>query len=864
MLNREKIFKKLLNVHFLSFVIPVLVMAIVWLVNGIGPFGKRSMIIIDGLHQYLPFFSDYYNKLKEGSSLFYTWDVGGGNNFMSLWAYYLASPLNLIVLLFKKPDLYIGVSLILSLKICISGLNFSFFLTNRFKNNEKSYMVVAFSLAYAFSNYVVGYSWNLMWLDVVMMLPIVALGMDRLIKKRDARVYILALTYCMCTNYYISVIMCIFLVLWFLVQKYESFKHFILSGIRFSLASVLSAAMAAIVLLPAYYGISDTASANISMPKIGVMYGNFIDIIKTQMAGTAPLVTQTFDGGVNLYCGMLPVILILIALFSKNVKLGTKLKYGLLLVFFIVSFNNELLNYIWHGFHNQYGIPNRFSFLYIFAFLVIAYEVLPIVKGFKLWQIVLGIGLILGVVGYNISDNGTGSEVILPTVATVIVCAIYVMILVFYKLRYIDKKYFRYILAITMSLEMVIEGVVGFKSVGTTETMKYFNDTYIMEEASQFMEGMDAGLYRVDMINPSILDESTWNNFKSLGIFCTTVQGDMVTGMSRLGFYTGANEYLYKGATPLTNSMLGVKYMVAHSGATNNVDGSLITSIDGVDIYQNMYPLSMAYMVEDIDSWDYLSGNVFNTQNSFARDVMKSQNVFDVLSPVYSVVGNNCTATFEDGVIHYDRTSNKDVSIKVQFVVTEDMDLYTCYRGSNIHMMNITVNGTAKQDRYHIQAYHVGECTPGTLVTAEYLMLDDGPDAGILNIAAAGFRYDNFEKVYDKLQACQLEVTDYEDGYVAGYIDATKAGTMFSSIPYNAGWTVTIDGKKVETKKAMEAFLSFEVDKGQHYVEMKFVPEGFTMGVKLTAIGIGIYALLCIAITLRNRATRRRKYEEEN
>lgn len=40
----------------------------------------------------------------------------------------------------------------------------------------------------------------------------------------------------------------------------------------------------------------------------------------------------------------------------------------------MMSFNNILLNYIWHGFHDQYGIPNRFSFLFIFVLLTMGYE----------------------------------------------------------------------------------------------------------------------------------------------------------------------------------------------------------------------------------------------------------------------------------------------------------------------------------------------------------------------------------------------------------------------------------------------------------------------------------------------------------
>ena len=80
---------------------PLIVMIGCCIAFGVQPFGDNSLLIIDGLHQYMPFYSILYDKLKSGGSLFYSFRAGLGINFLSLYAYYLSSPLNLLILFFK-------------------------------------------------------------------------------------------------------------------------------------------------------------------------------------------------------------------------------------------------------------------------------------------------------------------------------------------------------------------------------------------------------------------------------------------------------------------------------------------------------------------------------------------------------------------------------------------------------------------------------------------------------------------------------------------------------------------------------------------------------------------------------------------
>ena len=103
----------------------------------------------------------------------------------------------------------------------------------------------------------------------------------------------------------------------------------------------------------------------------------------------------------------------------------------------------------------------------------------------------------------------------------------------------------------------------------------------------------EAVFYRAEVMDYDILDEATLYNLPSVGTFNSTVLGCVVTTMGRLGFYTGANEFLYKGATPFTNSIFGVRYLFKRKGDFDNYDFTLVDEKNGVKLYENPYPLSI-------------------------------------------------------------------------------------------------------------------------------------------------------------------------------------------------------------------------------------------------------------------------------
>ena len=220
--------KDILKTHkylLLSFFLPVLLLEGIAIAEKIQPFGSESFLIVDALHQYLPFFADYQEKLKSMDSMFYSFHAGLGYNFLGLWAYYLASPLNLVIALVSKSMLTMILSHLYVLKIALCCFTAAFYFRKRRGKDEIS--IVAFGMAYGLCSYMVGYSWNIMWMEVMMMLPLILYGIDKLIKEHDGRLYCFALFISLWCNFYMSYMTCLFLILWYLLYPHKNIKDFL-------------------------------------------------------------------------------------------------------------------------------------------------------------------------------------------------------------------------------------------------------------------------------------------------------------------------------------------------------------------------------------------------------------------------------------------------------------------------------------------------------------------------------------------------------------------------------------------------------------------------------------------------------------
>lgn len=848
------------NLCYISFGVVAVVMLGVCIASGIMPFGTRALTLVDSLHQYVPFFAEYRDKLMNEGSLFYSWNIALGSNFLSLTSYYLSSPFNFLVILFSKENIPMAMCFIMCLKVCLSAYTMAYFLSNKGKEKDNSFYIVPIAVAYALNNYVIGYYWNIMWIDCILIFPIIILGFQKLMEDRDPRMYTLSMFYALYCNYYIGFMVCIFMVLWFFVYNHKTIKKFFLDGINFAIYSLASGGMAAFLLIPAYKGIMSTASASAQLPK-WTWYGNVFDLLKKQFFWSDAMTNQTFDGGVNLYCGILAIFTAFLYLISDDIKLADKIKRCILLVFLVMSFNNELLNFIWHGFHNQYGIPNRFAFLYIFVLLLMAYDALKMLKKQHVLMVVSA-GMFAASFIFLIKLKSTGIETF-SLVSTLVLIGVYTVVCSIFSCKKFKESTFAYVLSGVCLLELVASGVYNLADNGYADIAKYYSSTDKVTVANEMVEDMakeaDTGFYRSELMDSTVLNEVTWHNMPSVGTFCSTVLGETVTTMGRLGFYTGANEFLYMGATPFTNSLFNVRYLLEREGDLNNFDFDYVTSCDGVGIYENPYPLSLGFAVSNnVKQYDRDSGVPINNQSNLAALMTGAENFFENQFPSLLASSDNMDVTVSGNTISYEPHQSGKASFMVTFSIDTPGDYYVNCRGNSITNIRFYIDGEELDcDRYMWQIFHLGDLKEGQQINIEYIY-NNISNSGSASLYMATYDEDKYAYTHQLLSQNMLKVEKYEDGYIYGTIDMPERKTMFTSIPYDEGWKILVDGEETEYYAIGKAFIGVDMTPGVHTVEMIYIPVGLKLGI---IISVGAWLILLLGTILYSK---RDKVDEED
>ena len=849
----------------LAFIISCIFMICLMIYMEATPFGWNSFTLVDSIHQYVPFFSDYRDKLLSGESLAYTWDVGLGQNFQSLMLYYMASPLNLIIIFFKREGIVKMMTLLIALKMVLSAASFGYMLSRRHGKIRNNLIITALSFGYAFSTYMCGYFWNLMWLDCIMVFPLIILGFERIVEKKDPRLYILALFYSMYCNYYISFIICIFLVFWFLAEGHKNFKKFIVDGLIFAGSSILAAGMASVSLLTAYLAISKTASAkSIDIPK-WEWYQNFFELIKSHIFLTKPITMDVFDGKANLFCGTLTVMTLFIYICSDKVKIIEKIRKLLLLAFLFISMNNKLLNYIWHGFHDQYGIPNRFAFLYIFVLLVIAFDVVSDMDKTNVISVAVGIILtssLLALTYHNVQFDGNLSDTKMMMISYGII-VVYAAFLMLRSGELLGPKLYATLIGVCFTAEMLTGAWVGMAKNGIADAEYYMEYSEEMEELVAEVEQQAAedshSFYRQDLIKPRMLDENTYDNMKSVGTFCSTVRGDMVDAMAHLGFYTGANEYLYDGATLMTNDIFGVRYIYARMGDyfPGREDYKLIKEAENTSVYENVNALPIAYAVDSkIYDWDSDSYDSAEVLNKFAKCSAGVDEIFVREHPHYNVSGTNCMAEYHSNspeTISYAGGSGDSITVVASFVVENPGRYYLNCRANYQDKLELEINDEYRTSgRYQTQMFDLGEVEEGDKVTIKIHFNSNYSPDGTISMYLSRLNRDNLTKLRASLMKNAMNVVQITDDSVKGKIYLEQDQVVFTTIPYDEGWKVYVDGKEDCIDYVGDGFIGLQLDEGEHEIYFKFTPDGMIKGLIITIVSWIIYIFIIILIKKKN------------
>lgn len=851
---------------FVSMAVALFAISIVYLSYRLFPFGDTTVMRMDLYHQYGPLFGEFYDRIVEHKSFLYSWESGGGSSFLGNYFNYLSSPLSFLIFLFDRKELAFAITTLVVIKGVLSAGTFTYFIKNSL--NSHSFASAAFGVLYAFSGYFLAYYWNIMWIDGMILLPLIALGIEKIINNSKPILYICSLTLLLFSSYYMGYMACIFSILYFLLYfiSNKSFKDtvsdvdtknkkyslkklysnaFINKGIKFTVSSLLCGALCACTLIPVYFILQACSATSDSFPETFESYFNLIDMLSSHFAGLETTIRSSGDDVLpNIYCGILPLLLVPLYVANKKIRLKEKAIYILMIIFFAFSFNNNIMNFIWHAFHFPNDLPYRFSFMYCFIFLIMAYKALMNIKAIN-QQVLAFSGIIMALVVMFFQKNPTTKF----TDATVYISLAFIIIwtgvLILIKRKTVSK-FLTGIIIISMVLcEVIIADVNSY--VFTQDQSDYVQDYDNYEDAIDYIEKNDESFYRTELCYLNTRMDPCLYGYNGMSTFSSMAYEDYSQNQYSLGMFGNRiNSYTYNTQTPVYNMMYGLKYLIYNNqGAVPSTDYySEIYSVKNSDtkVYENKYNLPVAFETSDqIKKWDNQEGNPFEVQEDF---IDKAAGVNNVFIPVDYIETNcdmiDCDDVNENGTYYFSKTESDgdygtvDVTIKT----VKDGNVYVYVTSPLVTDVNYYWNNDEDSEFQNIDEPFIkdlGYHKKGDEITISINCGNIESEGSMFEIYAYNVDNDVFKAAYDILNAGALNIESFSETGIKGTIHAGYDGFLYTSIPFDKGWKVYIDGKEVKTFDIGDCQLAAALPQGEHKIEFKYSPKGQKIGFAISA-----------------------------
>ncbi len=813
---------------FAAFLIPLLISVIICIDHEVYPFGERCLLQVDMYHQYCPFFTEFVDKLRSGESLMYSWTIGLGADFVSLFAYYLASPLNWLILLCPKGYVIEFMSILMIIRISLCGLTFAYYLKKHFHTNHPA--IAVFGTAYALTAFMAAYAWNVMWTDCLVLAPLIILGVEQLVKEKKVTLYYVTLAVSILSNYYISIMICIFLVLYFLILLLEQKEGKIGACLRFGWYSLLAGGTGAVLLIPEAIILGESGSQGISFPSAMEWYFNLIAEL-----GRHCILVETYTGRdhwPNLYSGVFTLFLILLYVMNRGISWKKKVPRILLLVFMAVSFANNMLDFIWHGLHFPDSLPGRQSFLYSFLLLVLCFETFLHLKENRWYQVLVALVLdsVFLYAAYRLSDSEMiGSDSFFVTAVFIAVYA--VLLLIWYAGKQKVREYIFLITSIVVIAELTVNfDMTGLDTVNRTSYVKDWKDYENVLDQAKEQESKNSAVYfyRTEEMERRTKNDAALSGYYSATQFSSLMNINVSHIYQDLGMEGGKNFYCINGASPLISSMLSLKYVIADNALEEGPLRTLVASSGDTYLYENKYSLPLGFMVDErvAELWDYKNGGGVSNQNELAYLLGAEEEMLSAV-PAESETGISTISVPEDG--YYFAAYSSVMSDTLEEEVSDGrtksftkashgyiLDLGYAKAGDVIKIKN------SNEERVDITAYK-------------------------LDMAA-------LDTAYQTLDSQTMELTSFSDRRITGTIDVKKAGDLVFSIAKEDGWKAYVDGREINPEIFAEAFISIPLEEGTHDIELCYTTPGLKMGAGIS-LGCVLLFLVSLAVVKKFTAT---------
>ena len=876
--NRRRCAWNSKSLSLLTFLFSFLLLAIAYAVGQTFPFGNRHMLTVDLFHQYAPFLQLLRDKILTGGSPFYSLVSGLGVSFYALFAYYLASPLNLLLLLFPAPFLTEGIFLLTLIKVGLMGFAFFRFLLVSYR--RKGILAVAFSTFYALSGFTLAYSWNIMWLDSLILLPVVVLALVRLIRDGKWILFPISVTMLLVCNYYTAFFASIFIALYFPILLFRYTEG---SGIRKKILIVckvvvlvaIGVALSAILLYPTFRSLSLTSAAGDHFPRKFELIGEPLTYLGQMFPFLQPTVRS---GAPNLYCGLPVLFLLPIYFLSGRIRVREKILNGLLLLFIFLSFDIKILNFLWHGMHYPNQLPYRYSFVAIFLLLAVAYDGLRSTREFRPLEIGL-LGTCLAFVAPVVFALDSELKTAPWTQwGTLIFILIYTLLFSSFRMRSIKRNIQVYLLLAVMLLEVALSTFSGVYHIGQNE---YFGvrDGYSsgaivtsIREAAKQTKAMDEdkSFYRMEVKPHKTSNDPALYGLNGLSLFASSSPKAPVAFFKNAGYQNnGINSYQYRGSTLFCDSLFRIKYVIARDKLPYEDHERVITLGNShVTVYRNDYTFPLAF-VADESLLEYKSryGDPFKTQGDLANALIGEKvSLFSKLRALSRDGVGVSSSSLANTRFSFSRPAGSvDWEIELNWKAKQAGPHYLSLDMSTTEIEKACVE--VKGQSISIDKKKKGISEIGSLAKGDEIRLliepSDTIDSGSFEVHLASLDIDSLNQLKDYTRERALNIVNMGEDYISGNVACADDGILFISIPFDPGWHAMVDGEAVEIETVGNAFMAIPLNSGTHEVFMYFRPVGFETGLMVTCCAAGALALLLLFSFLRKRHIRKKMEDAE-
>lgn len=850
----------------LSFLIPIGIMAIIYYLRGIYP-GSTGYTILtsDSYYQYANFYSHFGEVLRNQDSLLYTWNGSLGLNYWTMIAYYLGGLFSPLVFFFTPEQMPEFIYYLTLLKIGCIGTAFYVYAAQTFKIPK--WVSLQLSLAYALMSFTIAYSEIIMWMDALIYLPLIILGIDRILYKRKPSLLFVAYILLFISNFYMAFMVGVFSFLYAVIQLIINWKQVGKQWVMYGVTAITAGFSSMFVTLPVLFDLRENGEALSSIQHIFTRYTGVWDLVVKSMVGVYD--STQVRSSPYIYAGLIALIFTIFFFTTWKISKKQKLAVGILLLLLALSFYLEPLNLLWQGMHTPNMFNFRYSFLFSFTLLMAAgYGCSVITK--EDFEPLLNIGL--GVMGifltvYFLSFLG-GYDYL--SFKSVLISLLMVIVYLFCFYVFWKKGHFAWGVIVLFIMAGCVEAgmnsyqlITGIAYEWHYPARKFYSADYqeIKGMVDKTKKDENHTFYRMENLAKGTQNDSFKYDYHGVSLFSSIRNRHSSAYLNQLGFRsTGTNLKIdYANNTLLMDYLLGIRYNIAKD-EPSKFGYDLVESQANYNLFRNEYAMSLGCLT---DKGIYEEG-AFESQTVLLNHLAETNYELFSFAPLQLVDQDN--VKLKEKMVNRTKVMtyqpiNREGEVVLSWrasIPARKQAYISLYPVDNFKINEakaiLEVNGKRTENFVADagQFYSLGYFEEPQMVEIKLTFQNLGkglqgkysdlsfvdPDIALLNV-------DDFTEMTRRIQKKEIDF-NVRGSEVSTEVDLKQNQVLFTTIPYDSSWQVYVNGKKEKIKPFQNAFLSLELPKGHHTVQFVFVPKGIVIGSLFSifgTLGFGFYLL---------------------